>query len=241
MAYSDVILATSGLVHYYKLGEKTGTSIADSKGTETATAAGTFTLNVPGLLDNDITGGFDTSGGTTGTATVAAHTQIAGAGDFTLEGWIRGYTDTAVNRFFFGEGKSSDTNTVVYICTNAVFAGIPRLLVRNAAGTAADVTSSGAVVNDGSRHYLCLTGVRATNTLNLYVDDPVTAVATSSAYPTGTYGLNQFSIASLFRTTNGNFLPCVYGHLAEYNVALSQATRQAHVAAAKKGNPALFF
>lgn len=242
MAYKDVILATSGLVHYYQLNERSGTTLADSKGTQTLTIGGTTALNSPGVLDNNPDGAFDTTGGTTGTATATATTQLAGASDFTYEIWIRGFTNTTSNIFFMGEGSGTNANPLSYIgIKQSAGAGLPRLFVRNAALTSADV--SGTVpINDGKRHYLCLTGTISGLNLNLYVDDPVTPVATApGGYPTGTYGLNQFSIGSLFRTANANNVPAIYGHAAEYNVAISQATRTAHIAAAIKGNPAMFF
>ena len=49
MAYSDVILATSGLVHYHRLDETSGTTVADSQGTATGTVSGA-TLGATSLL-----------------------------------------------------------------------------------------------------------------------------------------------------------------------------------------------
>lgn len=241
MAYSDVILATSGLVHYYQLNERSGTTLADSKGTQTLTIAGTTTLNAPSIVNNDFRGSFSTLGGTTGTATASATTQLAGAGDFSYEGWIMGFTSATANIFFFGEGDSGSTSPLAYVGINQSTGGLPRLFVRNAALTAADVSGTTAI-NDGQPHYMCMIAVRSSANINLFVDNPNTAVATAAAgYPTGTYGLNQFSIGSLFRTTNTSMAPAIYQHVAEYNVALSSATMAAHIAAGLKGNPAMFF
>jgi YD repeat-containing protein len=51
--YSKSVLATSGLVHYWRMGELSGTSFADSAGSSPATTSGEPTLGVPGGVPND--------------------------------------------------------------------------------------------------------------------------------------------------------------------------------------------
>jgi len=50
--YADSILATPGLLHYYRLGEASGPSVADSKGTATGTLSG-VTYGVGGAVNGD--------------------------------------------------------------------------------------------------------------------------------------------------------------------------------------------
>ena len=46
--YSDTVLATPGLAHYWRMGETLGTTFADSDGSSPATATAASTLGVPG-------------------------------------------------------------------------------------------------------------------------------------------------------------------------------------------------
>ena len=50
--YSDAVLATSNLLHYYELNESTGPTIADSKGSDPGTLGGA-TFGVPGAVNGD--------------------------------------------------------------------------------------------------------------------------------------------------------------------------------------------
>ncbi|MDX6609099.1 MAG: hypothetical protein QOF85_1024 [Solirubrobacterales bacterium] len=51
--YSKSVLATSGLVHYWRMGEQSGSTFADSAGSSTSTTVGEPTLGVPGGVPND--------------------------------------------------------------------------------------------------------------------------------------------------------------------------------------------
>jgi YD repeat-containing protein len=51
--YSDSVLATAGLVDYWRMGETSGTSFADSAGSSPATTFGEPTLGVPGAVKDD--------------------------------------------------------------------------------------------------------------------------------------------------------------------------------------------
>jgi YD repeat-containing protein len=51
--YSDSVLATAGLAHYWRMGETSGTTLADSAGSSPATTFGEPTLGVPGGVSND--------------------------------------------------------------------------------------------------------------------------------------------------------------------------------------------
>jgi PKD repeat protein len=82
--YSQKVLATGGLDHYWRMGETTGTSLADSKGTSTATTAGGVTLGGAGAVDSNGSAGFD---GTTGYA--SAGVDLSSATKVTLEFWLK--------------------------------------------------------------------------------------------------------------------------------------------------------
>jgi YD repeat-containing protein len=51
--YGDEVLDTPGLIDYWRLGEASGTTFADSKGANPATAVGGVTLGVPGGVPGD--------------------------------------------------------------------------------------------------------------------------------------------------------------------------------------------
>jgi hypothetical protein len=83
-AYRDTVVATPGLVSYWRLGERTGAVAVDEMGMNPGTYSGAFTLGDGGALtgDPDTSAGFD---GTTGEMTAPA----SGPGAMgTLEGWF---------------------------------------------------------------------------------------------------------------------------------------------------------
>jgi beta-mannanase len=106
-AYRDDVLATGGIRNYWRLGETTGSTAADSKGTLPGTISSTgVTRNVTGAIAND-TNKAMTFDGTSGAVTVpnASSSIVRASGDteLTLEGWIRVPTSTrSVNQGFFG-------------------------------------------------------------------------------------------------------------------------------------------
>jgi PKD repeat protein len=51
--YSTAVQETPGIVHYWRMGETSGTAFADSAGASPATAEGGVTLGVPGGIPND--------------------------------------------------------------------------------------------------------------------------------------------------------------------------------------------
>jgi YD repeat-containing protein len=82
--YPQKVLATGGLDHYWRMGETTGTSLADSKGTSTATLAGGATLGGAGAVDSNGSVGFD---GTDDSASSAI--DLSGTSKVTVEFWMK--------------------------------------------------------------------------------------------------------------------------------------------------------
>jgi|GEM_PF-852218 len=84
--YRSEILGTPGLRDYWRLGEQTGNSFADSAtGGHTATAQNGFTLGTPGAIDSDLdtAASFD---GSTGAASVPL--DFSGTSQLTVEFWL---------------------------------------------------------------------------------------------------------------------------------------------------------
>jgi len=105
-AYSDAVLATSGLQSHWRLDETSGTSAADSKGSANGTYTGTdFTLGVNGLLDTDSNTAVDL-GGASGRIHVpdANVPDFAGNAPFSLEIWVNpDVSDTTCRRLISKE------------------------------------------------------------------------------------------------------------------------------------------
>lgn len=223
-AYAALVLTTPGLQHYYKCDDYSGTTLTDSKGSETLTITGTNSLSTLGAIAGSPATAFDTTGGTTGTAYTTSHTQIGGAADYSMEGWVK-TTDSGSNKFYFGEGYLSSTNPTNYLGATS---GVPRLFMRNNAGIG-DAAGSGASLADGQWHYYCVVGDRTANTINCYVDN--LGSRASMTYPATPYTVNNFAISSMYRTTNGFYTKIVVAHVATYNVKLSLAQMQQHYTA----------
>ena len=84
-SYSDAVKDTPGLIHYWRLGETSGTTFADSAGASPATTAGGPTLGVPGGIaaDTNLAARFD---GADDTAHAAV--DLSGLSTITVEFWL---------------------------------------------------------------------------------------------------------------------------------------------------------
>lgn len=235
MAYSDVILGTSGLVHYYRLGETSGTTLADSKGTESLTVSGGYTLNSAGAIAGDGSGALDLSG-TNASAITNTHTAVGG-GDFTYEFWLK-FNHASANVFFISEGSSASATPLVSCGISASSGGKLRIFVRSMT-TFGDVSTTGNY-NDNLWHYVVMTGKLSTSTLSLYIDKTDAPIITAT-YPSGSFGtLDRFSVGSLYRTANGNYGKGIMDEVAIYNTVLSSATMAQHYAAAVQSRSGFF-
>jgi hypothetical protein len=86
MAYQDTILATSGLVSYWRLGEASGATIADSAGTNTGTATSLAAYGTTGAL----VGNTDTALSFNGTSSKIDLPSIDFQNkSYTLEAWVK--------------------------------------------------------------------------------------------------------------------------------------------------------
>jgi PKD repeat protein len=90
-SYSQRVLGTAGLQHYWRMGELTGTSLADSRGGSPATISGA-SLGAPGAVPGDT----DTAVSFDGAANSAsAPVNLSATGRATVEFWLKwdGYAD----------------------------------------------------------------------------------------------------------------------------------------------------
>jgi YD repeat-containing protein len=84
-AYRGEVLATPGVHNYWRLGEKSGSTLADAIGGSPATAQGGFSLGTTGALEGDL----DTAAtfdGATGAA--SANVDLSATSQLTVEFWL---------------------------------------------------------------------------------------------------------------------------------------------------------
>ncbi|MFL5833547.1 MAG: PKD domain-containing protein [Solirubrobacterales bacterium] len=85
-SYTARVLATAGLINYWRLDEASGTTLADSKGTAPATLTGGPTLEAPGAIAGDS----DTAVSFNGTSSAAqAALNLSTTNKLTLEFWMK--------------------------------------------------------------------------------------------------------------------------------------------------------
>lgn len=221
-SYSQTVLATAGLVSYWRLGEASGTSAADSKGTNTGTYQGGFTLGQPGIDGSAVL-----LNGTTGfvsTATSIANPQAP----FSLECWFK-TTATSVGLIQFAD---SQTGTPVSFDRH-LYAGSDGKVYFGIYTTGGVSIASSAAYNDGNWHHVA--GVLASNNnMTLYVDGSSVASNANTAAPVSYTGFWRFGLANGDNVLWPNFaggahyLNGTLAHCAFYNAALSAATVQSH-------------
>lgn len=103
--YRDAVLATTGLVSYWRLQEPSGTTAADAKGTNTGTYVGTPTLGGASPISD--TGAKSIAlNGTTQYVSAADAASLRFTSTLSLEAWINP-TDRAGNYPIFGKWASN--------------------------------------------------------------------------------------------------------------------------------------
>jgi hypothetical protein len=81
-SYKNAVLGESSLISYWRLGEASGTTAADSKGTRNGIYSG-VTLGVAGAITNDP----NTGAAFNGSTSKVSLPSLGTADDFTIEGW----------------------------------------------------------------------------------------------------------------------------------------------------------
>jgi hypothetical protein len=118
-SYRDTVLAQSGLISYWRLGESSGTVAADAKGTSNGTYLNGVALGVHGAVVNDA----NTAAGFNGSTSKVSLPSQPTVTNFSIEGWTN-----------LGSGASNNSNG-----NNALYGsvGTVRLLARPGTATAA--------------------------------------------------------------------------------------------------------
>jgi PKD repeat protein len=227
--YENAVRSTAGLIDYWRLGETSGSSLADSVGTATATARNGVTLGSAGnlTLDPNTAASFDGSNDN-----AAASVNLSGTSKVTIEFWMK-WTSFANNDDLAFEFTSNNTNN------NGAFVINPN-----------STTSSGrfevALGRNGSRnnayftrpsagvwhHYAIVlnTGAIASQQILVYVDGSAVTITKGSS---GT-GAGNFANSTLnFMSRNGSSLfgAGTLDEVAIYNQALTATQIAQHYAA----------
>lgn len=244
MSYSSVILADSP-TGFWRLGETTGTSIADSStaGTNTGTANATgLTYAQTGALTGDANTAilFD---GAAGKITLP-NMNTASSSTASLEVWVKFTTTSATEFFFYSEGSTTNSLPIWGLSTGSStdsMGGGVQLYHRADGGFAVYKTSSRIQYNDGNWHHVV--GVRnnadtsqGTNgSYYLYVDGALEK-ASGSIYPMTTT-VDKARIGVLGRAADANFFGGTMDEMAVYTSALTQDQVTAHYIAGTTLNP----
>ncbi len=106
--YSPTVLGTPGLVHYWRLNETSGTTLADSVGSSPATTAGGPTLGVLGGVPNDADkaarfDGIDDGAG--------AQVDLSGTQAITVEFWMKWSSYTTLDHLAMEFTKNFNENS----------------------------------------------------------------------------------------------------------------------------------
>ncbi len=227
--YENAVRSTAGLIDYWRLGETSGTSLADSVGTSTATARNGVILGSAGnlTLDPNTAASFD---GTNDNA--AASVNLSGTSKVTIEFWMK-WTTFANNDDLAFEFTANNTNS------NGAF-------VINPNSTTSSSRFEVAIGRNGSRnnayftrpsagvwhHYAIVLNTTATASQQIlaYVDGAAVSITKGSS---GT-GAGNFANSTLnFMSRNGSSLfgAGTLDEVAIYNQALTATQIAQHYAA----------
>jgi hypothetical protein len=219
-AYSATILATSGLVNYYRFGESNGTTaITDLAGTNTGTYFNSPTLGVAGrsASDSNTAVQFD---GSSDYGSIARQIST----DFSIELWFKSTQGTGTGPQWYDGAPLVDNDSST---ANANDCGVGlRSDGKIVGGVGNPVTSimSGTGYNDGVWHHVVFTR-SSTGPIVLYVDG--SQVASGSGGTAARTTQNNITFGRSASTAN-QFYAGYLDEVSIYNVVLSAATVTAH-------------
>jgi hypothetical protein len=210
-AYGRAVLATPGLVSYWRLGERSGTAAADQKGSNTGAYAGGVTLGQPGAL----TGNPDTAAGFDG---VDDDMRAGGSGlalstSGTLEGWFYWQGGVALMR----DATSGGGWILAYDAGGNV--------AYRVGGTTFVTSRTTASVRNGWHHF-ALTS--SSGTAALYIDGSLVRSGTGAGSTAALMPWRVMHNGVLSQYTSGRA-----DEVAVYNAALSASTISSHYSAGK--------
>ena len=221
-SYPSVVLG-DGATAYWRLGETSSTTVADSAGANTGSVRGGVVLGTPGAIGGDPNTAI-TADGSTGYVNVSDNATLDPTGDFSLEAWAKPAGSTTVGRVVVQKSTGSAYTGWQYrlglTSTNqwrgTIFIGSSNITV-TAPGTPS--TSS----------WTQLVMTRTGSTLTLYVNG-VAAASTSAAGQLNT-GAGALAIGRA-GSSSADYFNGGIDEVAFYHGGLSATQVAAHYAAA---------
>jgi hypothetical protein len=215
-SYAQVILATAGLVGYWRMGEASGSVLDSTANANSGTTSGTVTRGIAGALNTGNDDGAIEFKGTTGNTFVSIPRISAyNFGDtFSIEFWWRRFFDTGITEWLMNSGNTA--GPAVYMTSSEVVR-----LVNSPAG--ADILSAtGTFPVDGLWHMLVFTKAGATGAV--YVDGN----DRTNNFVNSTVANGSGSVIIGDNQTPASTADFGLDEFALYNVALSPADVLAH-------------
>ncbi|HEV7482624.1 MAG TPA: PKD domain-containing protein [Solirubrobacterales bacterium] len=225
-SYSSRVLNTVGLTDYWRLGETSGTTLADGKGGVNATTLGAPILGVEGALPNDT----DKAVSFSGTNDAAqANLDLSGTSQLTLEFWLKWDAYANDDRLAFEFTPNFNSNPGGFL----VDPNAPEDGGKFAVGIGSGSTRNTAYFerpSEGQWHYYAIvmnSGAGGESQITPYVDGKAVAYDKTQS---GT-GAGNFANSTLYfmsRAGSSLFGTGDLDEVAVYNRALSAATIDDH-------------
>jgi YD repeat-containing protein len=226
--YGDEVLNTPGLVDYWRMGESSGTTLADSAGTNNATTIGGVTLGVPGgpAGDPNTAASFDGSNDA-----ASANVNLAGSSKITVEFWLNWTTFANDDRLAMEFTPNYHDNDGGFLIDPDAFQNGGSFAVgigRNASRNTAFFTRPSAGVWHHYAFVLDTTAPAATQ-ITPYVDgQPVSYTKLDNGTGAGNFANSVLYMMS--RANNSLFGLGALDEVAIYNRALTAAEIDEHFA-----------
>lgn len=211
VAYSSLILATSGLMGYWRLGEATGTVAADAMGANNGTFVNAPTLGVPGLITGDADTAVSFAAASSQEVTLPNNVLSTNG---TVEFWFKWTTGVTLVR-----SSSSSGAWIVGFDLSGTFA-----YRCGGVSTAYNTSKTTAQVRNGNRHHLALT--KTDGQSNVFLDG--VSIASNTTAP-NTAMVEPWHVSR--NGTFGQYSDATFDEIAIYSRALTAAEVAEHYAA----------
>ena len=162
--YDGLVLGTSGVAGYWRLGESSGTTAANSAGGPSGTYGGAHTLGVSGAIAGDSDAGLRLAGGQ---ADMGDNHDFAGTSSFTIEAWVKPTTVDGTSRRIVSKAIGGLNGYELFVNSGSGLSFQRIAGSTNAVSTAAPATSSWSHVvatYDGTTMRLYVNGALASST-----------------------------------------------------------------------------
>jgi hypothetical protein len=218
----DVVLGTSGLISYWRLGEHSGTTAADSKGGNAGTYGGGFTLSAPGALSYDADSATSFNG-SSGRVALPNNASLNLTGDLTLEAWVKPSAVDNAQAVVAKAGSAASVSNRQFRLglTNGQWRGT---LWDTSGGTYNAIAATAPAAGTWQHVVFTVSG----SSLTIYVNGVQSGTATFSGTRNA---VNSGSAIARLGDGSREFFAGTVDEVAIYNVALTAAQVQAHYSA----------